>query len=108
MQRTRRWSRRAAEPHAPAGRRGLQRQHRFCGPCSAIVAGTAAGRQEQAAPLILPRTPPAPPNLVPSTAGNPVSATGDHGARAKLAEVIAEIGIDATLALLADTERAAA
>jgi hypothetical protein len=46
--------------------------------------------------------------LVPSTAGNPVSATGDHGARAKLAEVIAEIGIGATLALLADTERAAA
>ena len=62
-------------------------------------------------PLVLPRASSAPPALpVPSTAPAtpPVSTPVVMGPRERLAEIIAEIGVSATLDLLAATEKVAA
>jgi hypothetical protein len=61
-------------------------------------------------PLILPRAPSTPPALpVPPTAPmTPPVPPVTMGARERLAEIVAEIGLDATLTLLANNERVAA
>ena len=57
-------------------------------------------------PLVLPRTPSAPPAPVPAIA--PATSPAIMDTRAKLAEIVNEIGVEATLELLAATEKVAA